>query len=154
MRRLLMRRLLIGTLAAASLAACGPAPSAPESARLPAPAAATGVPPAPVAPTEPAPAPITSFRAVGQEPGWFATVGGTPRLTLHVEADYGEIVFDAAEVRADATGWTGRAPDGAAVTLRFQRVQCADAMSGREYPTRTTLTIGESRYSGCGEFAE
>lgn len=91
------------------------------------------------------------FRAVGQEPGWFAVVSGAPP-TLHVEADYGATKLDVTRLRVTKSGWSGVDPDGIAVALSFDRAACQDAMSGEPFDAAATLTVADKTYRGCGNF--
>jgi putative lipoprotein len=100
---------------------------------------------------EPAPAP--GFVAIGQEPGWRVQVtpGKTP--AMHALLDYGERKFDVADVVATANGWSGVAPDGAAVSLVYERIPCQDSMSGEPFELAATLTVGGRTFRGCGRFS-
>lgn len=91
-----------------------------------------------------------SYRAVGQEPGWLATVeDGRMALLL----DYGERRFtiDDVEHRTSFNGhrWTGSSEAGP-VALDATHQLCKDGMSGMNYPDTVLLTVGDDAYRGCG----
>jgi uncharacterized membrane protein len=100
-------------------------------------------------PAEPA---SSRFRARGNEPGWMAEVqlGDVP--TLHAEIDYGERKLDVGAVAKTREGWSGQTPDGTAVALEIERVECLDDMSGEKFQARARLRVGDQSYRGCGSF--
>lgn len=91
-----------------------------------------------------------AYRAVGQEPGWLATVADG-RMTLLL--DYGErrIVIDDLEMRTSFNGhrYTGTSSAGA-VALDATHTLCKDGMSGMNYPDTVLLSVGDDDYRGCG----
>jgi putative lipoprotein len=101
---------------------------------------------------EPA-APAPDFVAIGQEPGWRIQVAQGQAPAMHALLDYGERKFDVADVVATANGWSGVAPDGAAVALAYERIPCQDSMSGEPFELTATLTVGDRTYRGCGRFS-
>src|SRR5574339_79772 len=47
---------------------------------------------------------------------------------------------------------TGKAADGTAIVLKFERKTCQDSMSGQAFEAAATLTVGDRSYEGCGNF--
>lgn len=94
------------------------------------------------------------FRAVGNEPGWFAEVGMGEAPSLHAELDYGERMVDVGSLQplSGLLGYAGTAHDGASVRLVIERKSCSDGMSDATYPASATLTVGDRTYQGCGRF--
>ena len=94
------------------------------------------------------------FRAVGNEPGWFAEVGMGEAPSLHAELDYGERMVDVGELQSlsGLLGYAGTAHDGAKVRLVIERKSCSDGMSDATYPASAELTVGDRTYRGCGRF--
>ena len=94
------------------------------------------------------------FRAVGNEPGWFAEVGMGEAPSLHAELDYGERMVDVGKLQSlsGPLGYVGTAYDGASVRLVIERKSCSDGMSDATYPASAELTVGDRTYRGCGRF--
>jgi uncharacterized membrane protein len=72
--------------------------------------------------------------------------------TLHAEIDYGERKLDVGAVAKTREGWSGQTPDGTAVALEIERVECLDDMSGEKFQARARLRVGDQSYRGCGSF--
>lgn len=96
-----------------------------------------------------------SFRALGQEPGWFANVYGDPAAPdrLVIAYDYGQAVHESSEVQREAladgfrlTGQTAAGP----ISLRVTTTECQDSMSGRRFPATASAEVGAERLAGCG----
>lgn len=89
-----------------------------------------------------------SFRAVGNEPGWFVEVdpGEAPRLRATLDYGQRRIEADAGSV---ASGFVAKV-DAGTLRLDIARGECTDGMSGHRFEARATLTLGERRYEGCG----
>lgn len=124
--------------------------SPPESA-----APATSAPAEPASPWEAAAARGVAFRAVGNEPGWFAEVDRGDAPALRATLDYGERTIEVPRAMAldgDAFGYHGEARDGTSVVMRMRREPCSDGMSDQNYETSVTLKVGETTYRGCGRF--
>lgn len=95
------------------------------------------------------------FRAVGNEPGWYAELDRGTTPALHATLDYGDRRVEVPRARAldgDALGYHGTATDGTAVVLRTRREACSDGMSDRTYDSSVTLEVGDATYRGCGVF--
>jgi len=94
------------------------------------------------------------FRAVGNEPGWFAEVGMGEAPSLHAELDYGERMVDVGKLQSlsGPLGYVGTAHDGASVRLVIERKSCSDGMSDATYPASAELTVAGRTYRGCGRF--
>jgi membrane-bound inhibitor of C-type lysozyme len=90
--------------------------------------------------------------AIGQEPGWRVDVAPDEPPSMVATLEYGERKFDASNVVATASGWSGTAPDGTAVTLVYERAPCQDSMSGEPFEATATLTVGDRTYRGCARF--
>ena len=127
-----------------------------DSISPPEPAApATSAPTAPASPWEAAAARGVAFRAVGNEPGWFAEVDRGDAPALRATLDYGERTIEVPRAMAldgDAFGYHGEADDGTSVVLRIRREPCSDGMSDQAYEASATLAVGETTYRGCGRF--
>ena len=98
------------------------------------------------------------FRAVGNEPGWYAELdaGGQVKLVL----SYGEQTLtmpapaawrpgaeNRYEVAArDAANGTG----GIAVTITSSPKTCSDGMSDATYPLTVTVEVEDATFNGCG----
>ena len=93
-----------------------------------------------------------TFRAQGNEPGWLAEVELGDQPSMHAEVDYGETRFEIANAIENPTGWSGTAADGTGVSLRFERVECIDNMSGEKFEARAVLAAAGKEYEGCGRF--
>ncbi|WP_425409604.1 META domain-containing protein [Hyphococcus sp.] len=91
-----------------------------------------------------------AYRAIGQEPGWILTIDDG-RLSL--EYDYGEKSVSVANAQKEMSNghveYSG-AGGGQNVTVRIFEEYCADSMSGRPYPNRVEVAIGERTLQGCG----
>ncbi len=90
------------------------------------------------------------FRAIGQEPGWLAEVGGGDHPPLHAELDYGQRHIDLPRTDFAGDRYRGHASDGTPVELQVQRANCTDAMSGEAFPATAILRVGDRTYHGCG----
>jgi membrane-bound inhibitor of C-type lysozyme len=91
-----------------------------------------------------------SFRAVGQEPGWYVEIDNR---TLTFVGDYGERTLSAPAPRPVQEGstMTWRATvDGTALVVTAEQRACADAMSGEPFRYTATVTIHDQTYQGCG----
>ena len=95
-----------------------------------------------------------TFRAVGNEPGWWVEVGGGAHPALHAVLDYGDRVLDVPHLVSTSGRFSGRASNGTAVVLIAERSECHDGMSGAAFEATTTLTAGDKIYRGCGAFLE
>ena len=94
------------------------------------------------------------YRAVGNEPGWYAEVGAGDLPLLRATLDYGERIVEVPRsVGLSSTrGYGGKTADGARVMLRIYPEACSDGMSDMAYPTRAELRVGGQVYSGCGRY--
>jgi len=91
------------------------------------------------------------FRALGQEPGWIATVSDG---RLRAELDYGSRTVTALVEHTETAGgtvWSGEAEAGA-LRLTARDELCRDAMSGHAFPTTVVLELDGARYAGCGRW--
>jgi uncharacterized membrane protein len=95
-----------------------------------------------------------TFRAVGNEPGWWVEISGGTRPALHAALDYGDRLIDAPELVATRGRFSGHASDGAVVLLTVERGECRDAMSGAAFEASATLAAGSQVYRGCGAFLD
>lgn len=93
-----------------------------------------------------------AFRGIGTEPGWWVEVDGGDTPALRAALDYGERKLDVASATRStaATGFSGTAADGSAVTLEISDGECGDGMSDQSYPAHAVLTVGGKVYKGCG----
>jgi len=139
------------TLAACLAIACG-SPSTNNAAPAPAPAA--GEAPAPARqPRDPwldARTRGVDFRAVGQEPGWFAEIDGQ---SLRLVYDYGEreTVTSVAAAGIDQGRTLYRSTTAnPPVVVAIEDRRCGDAMSGQPFPSTVVVTIGARALHGCG----
>lgn len=92
------------------------------------------------------------FRAVGNEPGWLVEVGKGGAPALHAELDYGQRKLDIAQAQPAGQGYQGQTADGTRIRLEIERMPCTDDMSGKPFPAKTTLHVGDKAYTGCGAF--
>ena len=92
-----------------------------------------------------------AFRAVGNEPGWFAEVSGDPAV-LDATLDYGEHKLKA-PLTAVHGGFDGTA-DGKPVRLRAERTTCHDGMSGQVFEATVSLDALGKTYRGCGAWLQ
>lgn len=94
------------------------------------------------------------YRAVGNEPGWYAEVGAGDQPLLRATLDYGERIVEVPRTVgiSSTRGYRGKTTDGADVLLRIYPEACSDGMSDMQYPTRVELRVGGQAYSGCGRF--
>jgi putative lipoprotein len=130
------------------IAACGQAETPPAPGPLPPPAS----PPAPFDPWQNARERGIDFRAVGQEPGWYAEVDHERGIRLMY--DYGEqvVVVPAAvqpTVREGTRMYSG-AVDDHQLEIAIEDTACKDAMSGDAYPNTVTVNIDGRALRGCG----
>jgi len=95
-----------------------------------------------------------AFRAVGNEPGWFAEVGPGETPKLHAEVDYGERKFDIAKAQplSGLLGYAGTTEEGTKLRLVLERKACSDGMSDATYPVAAMLDVNGKSYKGCGRF--
>jgi uncharacterized membrane protein len=143
---------LLAAVAAYLAAACGSSQS--TNSTPPAPASADA-PAAPARqsrdPWRDAEARGIDFRAVGQEPGWFAEID--EGRSLRLVYDYGErqavtavggaVVEQGTTVYRSTTG-------NPAVVVAIEHRSCGDAMSGQPFPSTVTVTIDGRALHGCG----
>lgn len=95
------------------------------------------------------------FRAVGNEPGWYAEVDAGAAPTVRLVLDYGErrLTIEDAVPLPEGAGFQGT--DGSvAVELRTTERECSDGMSDATYPITVELRVGEQVYHGCGRRLE
>jgi putative lipoprotein len=91
------------------------------------------------------------FRAVGQEPGWFAEIDDGK--SIYVFADYGEKkVTTPAPAPRDSAGVRlyEVTKEATRLTIRIETVPCADAMSGEQMTHTVTMNLDGREYRGCG----
>lgn len=122
----------------------------PEPAR-----SAASAPTVPDSPWDAAAARGVAFRAVGNEPGWYAEVDRGAVPAMRATLDYGDRrveVPHAVALDGDASGYHGKARNGTSVVLRIRREPCSDGMSDQTYDTSVTLDVGDTTYRGCGRF--
>jgi uncharacterized membrane protein/uncharacterized lipoprotein YbaY len=91
------------------------------------------------------------FRAVGNEPGWFAELSGEP-ATLDATLDYGEHTLRAVLTPVHG-GFDGTA-DGKPLRLRVERTRCTDGMSGQAFEASVSLDALGRNYRGCGAWLQ
>lgn len=105
-----------------------------------------------VSPWDEARARGVAFRGIGTEPGWWVEVDGGDTPALRAALDYGERTLEitSAARSTAATGFSGTAVDGSAVTLEISDGECGDGMSDQSYPAHAVLTVGGKVYKGCG----
>lgn len=103
--------------------------------------------------------PESIFHGVGNEPGWTLDLD-REAPTMTVVTDYGEHsrTLDYRLValnNGEQASVTLRA-DGAAepVTVQMKARACFDAMSGKPYPVRVKLEVGDRVFRGCGQGIE
>jgi putative lipoprotein len=94
-----------------------------------------------------------TYRALGQEPGWYVEV--TPGRSLLFVGDYGEaVVLGGAPTMTidEARGQTTYSATGPAgpILLSVDRHACIDVMSGEGFPTRAVVTVDGVTHQGCG----
>ena len=89
------------------------------------------------------------FRAIGNEPGWM--LGITDSVTT-LRWDYDERRASAPTPPAEAIpgGRRFAVQGGTPFTVAVRDTLCADGMSGRQFPARVQVTIGERTLDGCG----
>lgn len=98
-----------------------------------------------------------TFRAVGQEPGWFLEIHDGERI--HLTLDYGETTITApiswpqVDLRTGTT--TYRSPQHLSpldLMVTIEERACYDPMNGEEFPAAVTVEFpGTGReYHGCG----
>lgn len=93
------------------------------------------------------------YRAIGQEPGWLADVGGGDAPTLHLQLDYATRTMDVPEARAfseDGVEGFRAELDGVRVELSIADTPCQDSMSGQRFDTTARLRVGDETFDGCG----
>jgi putative lipoprotein len=92
-----------------------------------------------------------SFRAVGNEPGWYLEIGRTGDL-LYV-GDYGSLALRVAQP-SDHTDQGVRVLAGAtgAQQLRVEIIEgpCTDSMSGAVFPYQVIVQLPDASRQGCG----
>lgn len=95
-----------------------------------------------------------TFRAIGQEPGWWVEIGSGDSPPLHAELDYGQRKIDIASTQgiSSTPGYGARMDDGTDVVLRTKAERCNDGMSGEGFETSAELTVGDKVYKGCGAY--
>lgn len=92
------------------------------------------------------------FRAVGNEPGWWLTIGSERMVFV---GDYGkrrvEMATPEAEVFADQrfTRYTVRQA-GAEVDIELRGIDCRDSMSGEDFPVTVRVVFNGVQLHGCG----
>ena len=92
-----------------------------------------------------------AFRAVGNEPGWYAEIAGEPPM-LDANLDYDERQLHA-PLRAISSGY--ESTDAATpVRLRIERRLCEDGMSGQRFEAVVALESGGATYRGCGAWLQ
>ena len=109
---------------------------------------------APVSPAHGQAAPgsaATTFRAVGNEPGWTLDIGGG-RLSL--VADYGATKVDAplpAPIQLEAAKrYLAKAADGRSLDVTLIETICADTMTGMPRPITVEVVLDGRTLKGCG----
>lgn len=96
-----------------------------------------------------------TYRAVGQEPGWLAEVGGGDTPPVRLVLDYGERVLDIPRShRLPKGSGVSAEAGGVRVELHIAHEACRDTMSGERFTTRARLRVGERSYDGCGRFLQ
>lgn len=95
------------------------------------------------------------FRAVGNEPGWYAEVDAGSAPTVRLVLDYGErrLTVEGATLLPESSGFRGMSGE-LAVELKTTDRECSDGMSDASYPITVELRVGEQVYQGCGRRLE
>lgn len=95
-----------------------------------------------------------AFRAVGNEPGWYAEVGPGEMPALHAVLDYGERTLDVPRLQplSGLLGYAGTSAEGTRVRLVLERKACSDGMSDATYPVTAILEVDAKAWRGCGRF--
>lgn len=97
-----------------------------------------------------------AFRAVGNEPGWFAEV--LPDKWILLVTDYGErrLVVPPVAAVSEADGTQRFRPEGEAppFDLRVTPGACSDGMSDTDYDTRVSLLFEGRVLQGCGRWLQ
>lgn len=98
--------------------------------------------------------PALALRAIGTEPGWSVEIGTGAQPRMSLQLDYGQRKLEVpkATVIEENNAYAGDASDGTPVSLSYQREQCSDGMSDRDYPASVSLQVGSQQYHGCAEF--
>lgn len=93
-----------------------------------------------------------TFRAVGNEPGWWVEVGSGDSPPLTAALDFGQRRIEVAQSQgiSSTPGFGGKTADGTDVVLRIQDQPCADVMSGEQFEASAELSVGDQVYRGCG----
>lgn len=90
------------------------------------------------------PGPV-AYRAVGNEPGWSATIANGRMVML---LDYGERKID---VAIDSRpSFNGHRYSGGKAVLDVTHQLCKNVMSGMNYPDRATAMVDGKTFQGCG----
>ncbi|MCA1799475.1 MAG: hypothetical protein LC632_08475 [Xanthomonadaceae bacterium] len=94
-----------------------------------------------------------SFRALGQEPGWYLEV--VPGGEMTVVLDYGDRTFtlpapEPTVLDGGARGYEAAQRAGGPILVVVEPLVCFDGMSGHVFPETVTVAVGEDRYRGCG----
>lgn len=98
-----------------------------------------------------------SFRAVGQEPGWLVELvegEDDAGASMSAHLDYGQRLLEATGLQREGDTWTGQAADGSGVELTVEASDCADAMSGEQFPSAASLVVDGEQYQGCGAWLQ
>lgn len=94
-----------------------------------------------------------SFRALGQEPGWYLEV--VPGGEMTVALDYGDRTLTVpapqpVALDGGARGYEAAQRVGGPILIVAEPLVCFDGMSGHVFPETVTVAVGEDRYRGCG----
>jgi uncharacterized membrane protein len=91
------------------------------------------------------------FRGAGNEPDWYLEIQGN---RLFFVGQYGTTRIMVPDAVVESVG-PARAYRGAAGTQKLQvdivDEPCADSRSGEKFPSRVTVTVGNTAHQGCGE---
>ena len=90
--------------------------------------------------------PGESYRALGQEPGWTVEIANG---LIAYAGDYGQTKITVARP-APRTTVNGHRYETPRLTVDVTHGRCNDAMSGRGYADRVTVTADGKTVNGCG----
>lgn len=91
----------------------------------------------------------SEFRAVGNEPGWLLHIADSA-TTLRWDYDERRAIAPTPAAESIAGGRRYTVGGATPFTVVVRDTLCADGMSGRQFPARVTVVIGERTLDGCG----
>lgn len=91
-----------------------------------------------------------AFRAIGQEPAWLLEITNGREILLVTDYGQSRVAYPWVEPREDKAASKTVFQIDADTSVLIEGKPCSDSMSGEEFQTTVTVSIGLQTLKGCG----